>query len=127
MPETSGARSHRHRLAAPLHHHAAQPQVEPVELSRLRAQGKQSRRSIVGNGVEKLDVPLLDAAADDLHRGQNVSNRGNEIGERDASVLEIAIEHQCDFGLDLWLQHAVERHFLAIVDCHVCEKHPEVR
>ena len=105
MAEAGRASADRHRLAAALHHHAAQAQIEPVELARLGAEHIQAGRCVVGDGVEQLDVPVLDAAADDLDRGQRISDRADEIADRHAGMHQIAMQHERDLGLDLRLQH----------------------
>src|SRR5438034_415803 len=67
-----------------------------------------------------------DAAPDDFHRWQDVRNRGDEVGERDARMRKVAVEHQRDFRLYLRLKHAAWCDFLAVVQRHVVEQHAEV-
>ena len=127
VPEARHARTERHRLAAPLHRHPAQAQIQRIELARLCPEHEQSRRCVVGDGIEELDIPRRDAAAHDLDRRQCVSHRRDHICEGGVGVREIAFEHERDFRFDLGLQHLSQLHFLAVVQRHVGEEHAEIR
>src|SRR5215472_7912016 len=75
MSQASSAGTHRYGLAAALHHHAAQAQIQPIELAGLRAEREQSGGCVVCDRVEQLDVPFLDATTDDFHCRQHISHR----------------------------------------------------
>ena len=68
-------------LAALLHHHAAQAQIEAVELLRARAEHIEAGGGVVGDRVEDADLPVGDARIDDLDRRQGEFDRAQNVGD----------------------------------------------
>src|SRR5712691_11452958 len=68
MTEAGRSRSDRDDTTVPGHHHAAGKQIDITELADGIAQHKARARTIVRDGIDDADLPVRDAAVDDLER-----------------------------------------------------------
>ena len=90
------------------------------------AEDVRAGRGVVGDGVAEADVPVLDAAAADLERGDGVVDRPRAPAPRRAAPsARSSPEHEGDLGLDPRLQHD-DRDRVAVGVGHVVEEHAEV-
>src|SRR3546814_6186068 len=87
--------SRRHRLAALLQHHAAKPQVDIPEASRLGTQHVKARGGVVSDGVDDLQIPTSDARVDDLDRRQQEVDRSEEHTSELQSLMRLSYAVCC--------------------------------
>ena len=126
IAETGRPGADRDFVAAHLHHHAAQAQLEAVELLRARAEHVEAGGGVVGDRVENADLPVGDARIDDLDRRQGEFDRAQNVGDGQALVVEVAPDDEGDLGLDLGLDQLVGGHVPPVRNRHVVEQHAVV-
>ena len=93
---------------------------------RSAAEHVDARRGVVGDRVGEGDVPVGDAAVDDLQRGDGVLDGAADLGGVQRAVGEVRAEDEGDLRLCLGLEQPGERDDRALVVGHVVEEHAEV-
>lgn len=73
-----------------------------------------------------LDVPVQDAAVDDLQRRQAVGDRAYHVRHTGIRVRQVALENQRDFGFHPRLDHPRRSDGRAVADQHVGKQHAVV-
>ena len=85
-----------------------------------------ARRRVVRDGIHVADVPVRDAAADDLECGEQVVDCLDDVDVPGVRHVQIAAKHEGDLRLDLRLLQTTHRNRFGVAEAHVVEEDAEV-
>ena len=122
MAEARRTRANRHDRAIDFQRHAAGVEIESVERMPLIPQHEERRRAVVRDRIGKGDLPVGDAAVDDLDRGDRVISGGGDGDGGDVRAVQVGGHDQRDFRLRLGLQHPRRVEYAAVGNRHVGEQ-----
>ena len=106
---------------------AEQAQVQLLHRPHPPTQHEQAGRGVVRDGVDQLDLPVGDAAVDDLDGRQRTGDRGQRRRGGHAGAGQVALHHESQLGLDPGLDQPRHRDRVAVLDEHLVGEHAEVR
>src|SRR4029434_6588320 len=106
-------------VAVFLEHHTNQLQVALIDPLRRVAEHDPCRRGVVGDGIAEFDLRTLDSAVDDLTRRHNTPGRCQILRRSDTWSLQVAIENEGNFRLDLGLNQFANLEDRSILQHHV--------
>src|SRR5882672_11966824 len=126
MTEAGRSRSDRDDTTVPGHHHAAGQQIDVAELADGVAQHKARAGAIVCDGIDDADLPVGDAAIDDLEGRRHESDGAHQLCHRGIGPFQVPVQHKRDFSLDPRLDQPGGFDLTAVLGLHLAEQRAEI-
>src|SRR5207237_5465770 len=118
VAEGGGAAAPRREHAVDLHDPADEAEVEVPGGGEARRQHEPAAAGVVGHGVDEADLPVGDAAVDDLEAGKHGLGGGQRVGHGHPRPFEGPAEEEGDLQLDAGGDQGGRGHGAAVGDGH---------
>ena len=126
IAKRGGSRAGVDQLAAPGNGDTDESQVEFVDSAQPSTHHDESRRCVVGHGVDQLDLPVRDPRVDDLHCRQRSGDRPQRGRRVCTGPFEVTLHDEGHLGFDSGLHEPLQIDHVAVLDEHAVQQHAVV-